>query len=107
MAKYEMKFMFDWCSGTCVWSTNDAAIDKYGYPVDLDDLPISSKLKIQLENLIEKHDEALNWSDPSSELLWTGSQQDEFKQKAIVLYHLLCKELGSDFNVKLWEHYAF
>ena len=34
MAKYEMKYMFDWGSGTCVWSTNDAAIDKYDYPVD-------------------------------------------------------------------------
>ena len=44
--------------------------------------------------MIEKYDEALNWSDQSNELLWTESQQDEFKQKAIVLYHLLCKELG-------------
>ena len=34
MAKYEMKYMFDWGSGTCVWSTNDAAIDKYDYHVD-------------------------------------------------------------------------
>ena len=50
MAKYEMKYLFDWGSGTCLWSTIDAAIDKYDYPVVLDNLPISSNLKIQLEN---------------------------------------------------------
>ena len=50
MAKYKMKYLFDWGSGTCLWSTIDAAIDKYDYPVVLDNLPISSNLKIQLEN---------------------------------------------------------
>ena len=41
MATYEMKFMFDWLSGTCVWSVNDAAHEKYDYPVDLSELPIT------------------------------------------------------------------
>lgn len=39
MATYEMKFMFDWLSGTCVWSVNAAAHERYDYPVDLSSFP--------------------------------------------------------------------
>ncbi|MBO7700714.1 MAG: hypothetical protein J6S47_06575 [Eubacteriaceae bacterium] len=58
---YKLKFMFDWGSGACVWSTNEASVDKFGdYPVMTDVLPVSQELKAELEHLIDWHDEALN-----------------------------------------------
>ena len=38
VAKYEMKYMFDFASGVCIWSVNTAAREKYGYPVKADAL---------------------------------------------------------------------
>ncbi|WP_124100022.1 hypothetical protein [Ruminococcus sp. Marseille-P6503] len=104
MAKYEMKYMFDWGSGTCVWSINDNANDRYGYPVMIDDLPISQELKDDLETVIEKHDEALDWSDPAGDLLWDQEQIEQFTQKAVCLYNRLCNELDSDYKIILWKH---
>ena len=39
---FKPKYMFDWGSGACVWSTNEASVDKFGdYPVMTDVLPVS------------------------------------------------------------------
>ncbi len=62
--------MYDWGSGICLWSVNDAAREKYDYPIELDSLPLSDNLKNELEYLINKHDEALDWEYPPNPLLW-------------------------------------
>ena len=103
MATYEMKFMFDWLSGTCVWSVNDAAHEKYDYPVDLSKLPITPNLLKRLQDLVEWHDEALNWDDPGSGLVWDEAQIATFDEKAIALYHELCQQLGADYEINLFE----
>lgn len=65
-----MKFMFDWGSGVCLWSTNDAAMEKFqDYPIFASQLPVSDKMKTELEYLIELHNEALNWDEPNGDLL--------------------------------------
>ncbi len=101
--KYQMKYMFDWGSGTCLWSTNDAAIEKYDYPVDIKDLPISEDLRNYLDYLIVKHDEALNWDDPADDLLWTEEQQKIFAQKALKGYERLCDELKNEYEIALFH----
>lgn len=65
MAKYEMKFMFDWGSGCCVWSINDAARELYGYPVLTEQIPISSDLKATLNYLIGQACEAAGLGLPA------------------------------------------
>ena len=104
MAQYEMKYMFDWGSGTCVWSTNDAARDKYDYPVNIEELPISSALKEKLDYIIYKHDEALNWDDPAGDLLWSDEEIEQFKTEAKALYLQLKQELGDEYELELWEN---
>lgn len=69
MAIYEMKYMYDWASGVCLWSTNDNAREKYGYPVRVDDLPVTDELKAEMKYMAEKYDEALNWEQPNDGLL--------------------------------------
>lgn len=104
MAKYEMKFMFDWGSGCCVWSINDAARELYDYPVLTEQLPISSDLKATLNYLIDKHDEALDWACPQNDLLWSEDQMDSFRRDAVVAYKQLCMELGEEYDIVLWEN---
>ncbi len=44
MPNYKIKYMFDWGSGVCLWSSNDEAKEKFGdYPIeDLEKLPVSA-----------------------------------------------------------------
>jgi len=97
--RYEMKFMFEWLSDTCLWSENDAAKERYGYPVDLADLPISKELKEKLERLIRVHDEALNWDDPGSGLVWREAQIEAFRAEALEAYEQLGRQLGSAYRL--------
>ena len=104
MAKYKLKFLFDWGSGVCLWCTNQAAKELYGdYPVETSKLAISETTKNELENLIYWHDEALNWSDPGGDLLWNDKQINDFWNTAKKWYCQLCRELGSGFEVELVE----
>lgn len=102
---YKLKFMFDWGSGVCLWSANKAAKDKFGdYPIDTSELPISQRLKEKLDQLIEMHDEALNWDDPAGELLWDNGQINEFLAMAKKCYFALCDELGEEYEIESIEH---
>lgn len=103
MAKYALKYMFDWGSGICLWSVNDAADQKYGYAVDHDELPLSDELKKELSYLIKKHDEALDWDYPPDPLLWTEQEQADFIERAKRSYNRIVKELGDDYEVELRE----
>ncbi len=101
---YKLKFMFDWGSGICLWSMNEAAEERFGdYPVSTDVLPVSQNLKDELEHLIRKHDEALNWNNPSGDLLWNKTQIQEFITASKKAYSMLCDELGDDYEIELCE----
>ena len=104
MPKYTIKFMFDWGSDSCVWSTNDAAKSIYGYCIAISALPISDELKTQLNNLVVKHDEALNWDEPNGDLLWSAKQIRDFLMSAKETYLRLCVELGLEYAVEFVEH---
>ncbi len=103
MATYTMKFMFDWGSGVCLWSTNQAAKARYDYPVFSSQLPVSDELKENLEQLLDWHDEALNWDEPNSNLLWSDEQINYFLSVSRKIYEQLCKELGSDYDIEFIE----
>ena len=98
--------MYDWCSGTCLWSVNEAAHSKYGYPVSLDKLPFSKELREELEYLANKHDEALDWDDPGKDdpIVWSEQQRADFIDRATKAYHRIVVELGDDFEVELLEN---
>lgn len=104
MAKYKLKYLFDWGSGVCVWTNNDAAHKLYGnYPVFTEQLPLSEELKKELNRLIRRHDEALDWDYPPADLLWSGEEQMEFIAEAKLAYERLRFELGEDYCVETHE----
>ena len=105
MAKYEVKYMFDWGSGVCVWSKNDASRELYGdYPIETAQLPVSDELKSELEKLICWHDEALDWNDPGGPLLWDQKQKDEFNKTSREAYCRLVDELGPDYDIEFFRN---
>ena len=98
---YRLKFMFDWGSGVCLWSANKNAEERFGdYPIPCSELPVSLDLKEKLDRLIEWHDEALNWNDPSGDLLWDDRQVNEFLAMAENLYLELCEELSDEYDIE-------
>lgn len=100
MAQCELKFMYDWGSGVCVWSADAAAKKQFGtYPIETAKLPISQELVNLLNKLIAQHDTALNRDDPGGALLWDKMQQAIFEEESKSAYKQLCIELGSDYKV--------
>jgi len=98
---YKLKFMFDWGSGVCLWSANKKAEERFGdYPIPCSELPVSLDLKKKLERLIEWHDEALNWNEPSGDLLWNDAQVNDFLLVAKDLYQELCDEMSDNYEIE-------
>ena len=88
---YELKFWFEH-GGTCLWSKNEAAREKYGYAIELSDLPISETLTEQLVQLEEEYHSFLDWSDPRK-TLWGRAQKQSFLDRATLVYPKLQAEL--------------
>ena len=100
MEQYQLRMMFDFGAGSCVWSGDDATIQRVqGYCVDIDCLPVSDELRTILLHLCAERDTALDWEYPQGDLLWSEKEQERFRQKAKAAYESLCAELGEDYRV--------
>lgn len=95
--------MFDWGSGICLWSDSNETKEKFGdYPIeDLGKLPISAKLREELEHLIVEHDEAMNWGNPGGDLLWSEQEVADFKKRATAATNSLCVSLARTLRLSL------
>ena len=100
--KYKLEFMFDWGSGTCVWSANDEAKEKFGsYPIGTHDLPISDELKKILDALIDFYQLSMDFEKTNGDLLWNKEQIEDFRESTQEAYEALCEELGSEYEIEL------
>jgi hypothetical protein len=91
---YEIRLAFDAGSGTCLWAKNEAAREKYGYPINHWELPLSENTKRYLQHLVAWFDTSLNWEAPSdSDNYWTDEELNRFKQAVHEGHQLLCQEL--------------
>lgn len=98
MKKYILKFWFEH-GGTCLWSKNDYARNKFGYAIDNNELPISEGLIEQLYKLEAEYRGYLNWDYPPSPSPWSSEQKSDFKNRANEIYICLKTELGNNFKV--------
>lgn len=98
MALYVLKYWFEH-GGTCLWSVNEVAKNKFGYPVDNDKLPIPKELIDELYALEAEYHGYLNWEYPPDPSPWTYEQKLHFKNRANQVYHELLLQLGSDFEI--------
>ncbi len=101
MSTYKLRLAFDPGSGICLWAANDAARDRYGYPIDHWQLPLTENTRRWLSHLIAWFDTSIDWASPTdSDDHWTEAELQRFlaaKQRGI---DLLRQELpGADFDL--------
>lgn len=94
-AIYRLRYFFDVWAGECLWSDNDAALERFGYPVLLEDLGLSdSALQFCRTHIQRLQDEV------TRESLGYGIPHDEqldVDAKAFLI--ILRRELGTDFEI--------
>lgn len=95
-----LRFFFDPGSGVCLWSGNDAARERFGYPVESDLLPLSDETREEVERLIARYDESVDWRDPASEGPWTFEEKLQFAGDARRLLERLRRELGEECEIR-------
>jgi len=100
MENYRLRYFFDPGSGICLWSENEAASGRFGYPVELKDLAITSAVKRQAEELIARFDTSIDWANPSGPSPWSDVEQDRFQEDAARLLRALQECLGASFEIR-------
>lgn len=61
-----LRFFLDAGSGVCLWAWDDAAKKKFGYAVELDDIPLPRDLVADLMHLMADYDAMIDWDDPAN-----------------------------------------
>jgi hypothetical protein len=95
---YVIRYWFEWCS-TCFWGADNQTKERFGYPIEPEDLPLSSATIKLAHELMQWHDQALNWVYPPDPGPWRQDECDRFNQAARELLATCRQELGEDFNL--------
>ncbi|SFC97177.1 hypothetical protein [Clostridium uliginosum] len=85
MAKYVLRYCFE-LGGTCLWSVNDNAKNKFDYPIDNDELPVSKNIVDELYALEEEYHGYIDWNYPPNPSPWTTKQKLDLKKRANMVY---------------------
>lgn len=97
---YELRYFFDPGSGICLWSANQEARERFGYPVDHWALDLSENTRRWLSYLIALFDTSIDWSSPSdSDDQWSVEEVARFREASGRGLALVREELGSGFVV--------
>ncbi|NNF59382.1 MAG: hypothetical protein HKN04_14195 [Rhodothermaceae bacterium] len=96
---YRLRFFFDPGSGVCFWTASDAIYKRFGYPVELSELPLSATTRRAGEHLIGRFNTSLNWADPSSSSPAGESDTALFDEDASAWLAIAKGELGPDYEV--------
>lgn len=101
---YRARFFFDAGSGTPLWSDNDAARERFDYPIELDELPVSDDLRAELVRLVEAYDTSIDRDYPPDPTPWSAERCDRFNREVRAALGRLRAELapawviGDDFR---------
>ena len=96
--KYRIRFFFDW-QCTPFWSGNDRASERFGYAIDLEDLPLSEATRQQAYELSRWCDKSLNPDYPPDPGPWGQEECDRFNLAAKQLFEAVQTELGAEFEL--------
>jgi hypothetical protein len=97
--RFVLRFFFDAGSGICLWAANDAARERWDYPVSTDDLPLGEETRAELETLIARYDSCVDWNDPGRGSVWTAAEEADFATQAQALLARVRRELGDDIAI--------
>lgn len=107
MAKYRLRFFFEWGTRGCLWYGNDAAAKRFDAgPIDYDELPISDELRTRATGLAGLFQTALNWAEPNSPGPWSQEESESFDRASRDLAISFREELGAEFDVDDENNYG-
>ena len=98
MTMYRFRFFFDFGAG-CLWSDNDAAMEKFGYSVDDAELPLTKATVTEIQRIGEWVWRSINPSYPPDPALWLQDECDRFNESTANVLATLRLELGSEFEI--------
>lgn len=94
-ATYRLRYFIDVWAGDCLWSANDAALERFGYPVSLEDLGLSDYALQFGRTLIQRLQDGV-----TRESMGYGIPHDEqLDVDAGAFLIILRKELGPAFEI--------
>jgi hypothetical protein len=95
---YIIRYWFEWKAG-CFWSANDATRERFGYHILPEKLPLSEFTINRAHELVDWHDQALNWEYPPDPGPWRQDECERFNKAAREFLIAVRQELGDQFEV--------
>jgi hypothetical protein len=90
---------FDAGAGTCLWSANQAARDRFGYPVLPDHLPLPEATRRFTAYLCAWYDTHVDWAYPPNPSPWSPAEAARFSAAVSRYVAVLRSDLGPAFVV--------
>jgi len=97
MSRYVLRYFVDPGAGICLWSANDAAREKFGYPVQINNLGLSEDVVRKAISVMAWHDTSLDWSHPVGPSPWSEEERARFFEASQSLLAMLQQQLGPEF----------
>ena len=90
----KLRYFFDW-SGDYLWSADEQAHDRFGYPADVDRMPFSAETRKMAREIGGLFVEFSGMTDGDQR----AKREAEFRTAGEALYERIVAELGPDFTV--------
>lgn len=95
---HHLRFFFEAGVDTPLWPEDMAG--PYGYPCDLERLPISPATRAELSRLCEWYQSSIDWTYPPNPSPWSDEELQSFKQQTRTALETLRHELGAGWMVR-------
>jgi len=96
---FRIRFFFDAGSGICFWAGNEAARQKYDYPIEASTLPMSENLWREAVYICAWYDTSIDWEYPPDDSPWSSSERNIFNRKVRDFFARVQAELGSEYEL--------
>jgi hypothetical protein len=101
-----LRFFLEAGAGVCLWAWDAPAKKRFGYPVELDDIPLPHDLVADLMHLMADYDATIDWDDPGNAGVDTGptafghEADAPFAERIAALLPRIRAALGSEFEIE-------
>jgi hypothetical protein len=101
-----LRFFLEAGAGVCLWAWDEQAKKRFGYAVELDDVPLPRDLVADLMHLMADYDATIDWDNPGNSGQDTapvtfGYEADApFRERIAALLTRLRTALGSSFEIE-------
>lgn len=99
MHLYRLRYFFSAGSNVCLWAENEAARQKWDYPIDAQRLPLPENTWRFSFHLCAWYDTSIDWSYPPNPSPWDVRERTNFNLAAQRFLANLREQLGADFEI--------